>query len=125
MFADPRTWIDEGPKLIWLDPRDNLFAIVDPIDHLWAVKYTWSPIRDKHGKKVYAVRWTTIEGKTVKLFLHKEIVMKRRRPSIFHTIGDHRNGNSLDCRRKNLKWATPSQNRRNIRREDAEAATLA
>ncbi len=30
-------------------------------------------------------------------------------------MGDHGDGNSLNCQRDNLEWATPSQNRRTAR----------
>lgn len=117
---DPRTWVDE-PKVIWLDPQENIFVLVDAVDHAWAVQYTWGILWDRHGRKPYAVRWTTvgsrIDGtrKTVKYFMHKEIVKRMGKPPTKkHTMGDHRNGDSTICTRENLRWATPEGNRQNI-----------
>ena len=49
------------------------------------------------------------------MWLHKE-VLKRTGvlpPTPLHRIGDHKNGNRLDNRRDNLRWATPQMNAMN------------
>lgn len=115
---------------IWLDPENNTFAIVDEIDRAFAQQWLWGVVSSKSGvrriEKLYARRtvseWTGMEGdrkasrRTVNIWLHKEILLRAvgPPPSKAATIGDHINGNSLDCRRHNLRWSTASENRRNL-----------
>ena len=106
---------------IYLDDNASRYVVVDEIDYHWAIQWRWSVKPDKHRKKFYAVRTLTgrENGKRrdVCLFLHVEI-MKRTGilpPSPAHKITDHKNGDEFNCRRHNLRWATPSMNRRNIK----------
>lgn len=122
---DPNNWDTlhlrelQREHRIYLDDRGAEYAIVDPIDYQWAVQWRWNALRDKSGN-VYARRAVseTVGGvrlRTSTAYLHVEIQKrtKKQRPSRFHVLVDHRNGKSLDCRRSNLRWATPSMNTRN------------
>lgn len=110
-------------RVIYLDDRGEHFAIVDEIDYAWAVQWKWRVCwsRDHGGKgkrKPYAVRSFRVGGRggrNVSLFLHKGVLVRSGKmpPTPAHIIGDHQNGQSLDCRRDNLEWATPQQNREN------------
>jgi hypothetical protein len=120
--------------VLWINPESNLFAIVDLIDLPWAQQWLWQGSASKSGvrrvEKWYASRTVSIyqgreegpDGKrrdarrAMRIWLHKEILLRDKGPppSKSATIGDHRNGNSLDCRRHNLRWATSSENRRNL-----------
>lgn len=110
-----------GEFCIWLDDREYLFAVVDEIDWHWAKQWRWHARPDKHGNKFYACRQQTLRNNghrtNASLYLHVEIMkrtgIKPRSPAF--TMADHRSGCEFDCTRKNLRWATPSMNRRNIR----------
>jgi hypothetical protein len=116
---DPRTWpIAEPPRRLYLDDTGELFATLDQVDYDWAIQWLWFATPNSTAKKFYATRNTRIAGslrKQIKLYLHKEILIRtgRPRPTPHHTISDHEDGDSLNCRRNNLRWATPKMNREN------------
>lgn len=70
-------------------------VMVDDIDYQWAKKFKW--YLDK-----YAKRMRRVNGKRVHITLHKEIA-KRAKISTTGARIRFRNGNPLDCRRKNLR----------------------
>lgn len=88
-------------------------VLLSPEDYGWAsARGNWFLTHGtKRDGKSYAVR---SEGGRL-VFLHKEVLLRARgeAPCPLHTIGDHKNGNSLDNRRDNLRWATPGMNARN------------
>lgn len=120
---------------IYLDDTGELFAIVDEIDYAWAVQWKWRVKFSKdrsNGRplKAYATRSGRIGGRggrNVSLFLHKQILQRTGEmpPTSAHIIGDHKDGNSLNCRRGNLRWATPQQNRENFNGYHAKQIRMA
>jgi len=115
---DPR-FLDFGDQheyKIYGDDHALTFARVDQIDYQWAVRWRWNVTFDKHGKKPYFRITVSETGRPdYTVYLHVEIQKRKGEPQPpHHTISDHLNGDSSDCRRFNLGWATPSMNRRNI-----------
>lgn len=85
----------------------NLFALVDPDDYYWLNQFHWSPRRNSNC--VYAVRFLNLKGRKNKIIsMHREIC----KPSKGRLV-DHRNNNTLDNCRHNLRTATHSQNQYN------------
>lgn len=127
---EPLDTCDVPYGIVWLEPKSDLYAIVDLVDLAFAQMWGWTAAHSKSGPrridKVYARRtmslWNGPEGathssrRTINIWLHKEILLRAKGPpkKKSQTIGDHQNGNSLDCRRHNLDWASHSENRRNL-----------
>lgn len=113
-WSDPRTW---GPfpdyAKIWL--TEDTYAKVDHEDYPRLVGSVWSLHTDGHTK-LYARCRRVIEGRERTIYLHRLVAtLMGPPPSPRHTYVDHKNGDGLDCRRSNLRWATPRENRLNLR----------
>lgn len=87
-------------------------AFVSDEDYDRVSAYKWHFQKDKGSLvKGYACRmYSRDDGKRRLLFLHKFIIN-----ATAGTIVDHKNGDTLDCRRENLRFASASQNKRNCR----------
>lgn len=106
---------------IYGDDMAQTWAVVDEIDYQWALQWKWSPKWSRGGRKCYLRRNGQVgsgaKDRTRKTFwLHVEIHKRSGivQPSPLHSIVDHRNGQSFNCRRSNLRWATHTMNARNI-----------
>lgn len=103
----------KGVSLLCRGKNYEIECVVSPEDYEWAAgRGNWFVTHGtKRDGKSYVVR---SEG-GVLLFLHKAILLRAgvAQPCPRHIIGDHRNGDSLDNRRQNLRWATPQMNARN------------
>ena len=99
-YAFRRIYIGEG-----------LYTIVDPDIYYRIGHLRWSVCGDE--RKDYAARIDRKfrYGRTKTIFLHREIMNAPR-----GLLVDHRNGDSLDNRRANLRLATHSQNMQNRRK---------
>jgi hypothetical protein len=105
---------------VCLSDRFDVHAIVSEEDYDWVRRWKWAYKYAAGIKcsldKMYAYRQVTVGGgKRETIWLHREITWRKLGPppSPLHTMSDHLNGDSLDCRRKNLRWATPSMNAKN------------
>lgn len=76
------------------------FALVDEEDWAKISHHTWQAVRDKGG---WVAR--TNLGRSVRATMQQLIMGYRHGHEI-----DHRNRNTLDNRRENLRWATRPQN---------------
>jgi hypothetical protein len=119
----------DWPFKIYGKADASIWAAVDEDDYLYFRQWLWSYAKTPRGK-IYIKRSSgnaiiTRDGETIgrmrgkqqTIYLHRAI-MKRSGvlpPTPEHKIVDHRNGNSLDCRkRSNLRWATYAMNSVNL-----------
>ncbi len=117
MFDATPEFHDDTTKIIYLNNRgESIPCVIDDVDYQWASRWRWQAHWSKQKSKVYARRNVLIKKRTVGIYLHKEICLRTHGlpPTEKHIIGDHKDGKTLNCRRDNLRWATPSQNRLNL-----------
>jgi len=96
---------------------DSFFAIVDPHDFYWLNKSHWSPRKNRGG--VYAVRLVNDPDKNIKIYSMHRVIMNPPRDLLV----DHRNCDSLDNRRANLRLATHAQNSYNKQKTKAKTSS--
>jgi len=83
-------------------------AIVSPEDFSFLSQWKWFSSYAPNPRRFYAVRWERLEsGKRVAIRMHREILGLRHDDK---RLGDHRNHDTLDNRRGNLRISTKSQN---------------
>lgn len=95
----------------------NKWAIVDDEDFLMVSNYNYYYRKQTIYSKGYAIRGATeeLDGyKKKTLFLHQDIAKaKYGNYDTSKLICDHINRDSLDCRRKNIRLVTASENNQN------------
>ena len=89
----------------------GMVAIIDREDAARVCQFAWSANSPGPGR-FYAQ--AMVEGRLV--YLHRFIL-----DAPPGALVDHRDGNTLDCRRPNLRLATPAQNSRNARRKGSRS----
>lgn len=107
-IGDPRFMDLPGrPVVLPLDDRGARWTTLDRCDAVELGRWKWHAAQDRLGK-CYARRLSAV-------YLHRE-VMARVAPSPGEEFGlvDHINGDRLDNRRENLRWASYSENARNV-----------
>ncbi len=92
---------------------------VDAADVRFLTQWRWSFKRStsRYGAIVYARRCVRRGGRRFSVYMHSVILNERMglpRPSATHQA-DHRDNNTLDNTRDNLRWVTPSQQQVNRR----------
>lgn len=98
--------LDESYRLIPL--TCNQTTVVDAADFEWLSQWNWRAQWNKRGKTFYAVRSQSIGNQRTKnIYMHRQIL------GCCETEGDHKNRDTLDNRRQNLRECTSSQNKIN------------
>ena len=97
----------------------SIWAVVDEVDYHRLIRWRWNVklcrSQIPYLRRAVGVNQGGVRLKTYSVYLHVDVMQATgiAPPSEHHRIVDHRNGNSLDCRRANLRWATPRMNARN------------
>lgn len=99
----------------------GLVALIDDVDgYLASIK--WHALRRSDGVGFYVIRNAPRNraDRTAgfEFYLHRAVL---KPPNGVHV--DHKNGDGLDCRRENLRFASYAQNAMNVRRRCAAASS--
>jgi hypothetical protein len=99
---------------------DGEFTILDPKDYYLYSRFKWTAC-GRNDDSLYAARILrkTEFGRIKYAYLHREIMKPPK-----GLLVDHRNGDSLDNRRANLRLATHSQNIHNRRKIKTKTASI-
>ena len=95
-----------GETVIYLDRDYEMLISVE--DYPMLITHRWRAQLNVERGNVYAVRTTTIKGRSVKIYAHRQITAAPK-----GSIVDHKNRCTLDCRRRNLRVCTIAQNGHN------------
>jgi hypothetical protein len=122
---DPTGWpldlFDARPLRLGAAADPELFALLDAADFAHFSRWCWYAKGSRGSANLYLCRTQTVRSAAGRadrcLYLHVEVMRRSgvEPPSSHHVLVDHRNGDTLDCQRANLRWATRSMNVRNIR----------
>ena len=87
-------------------------AIVDAEDYVWLMQWKWTAHFLPETGGFYAVRSIAKEKRRGLLHMHRVILVPNSGEEV-----DHRNHDTLDNRRSNLRICTSSQNKQNQRKQ--------
>jgi len=115
---DPRLVFPDPPRVrrIWLSERDDtLVALVSPEDYDAIIaRGLWFRMRSGYAAKTF--KRPGDKSGSGQIYMHRLVCERAFGPPPSHQhVGDHLNGNTLDNRRSNLRWASKSQNSKNVR----------
>jgi hypothetical protein len=89
----------------------NQVALVDDADYKWLMQWKWCAHWARYTKSFYAERHIRLsDGKKTPLQMHRQILGLERGNEL---QGDHKNHDTLDNRRENLRIVTGSENQWN------------
>lgn len=86
----------------------GLNALIDQADFGELSRSKWFVTQTRRGGRFYAATDALAGGRPGRVTLHRHLIGEP--PGI---LADHHNNDSLDCRRANIRQATPSQNSSN------------
>ena len=95
------------PASFHVELSNGQVAVVDEADRHIVSGRKWSAV--KSGEKTYAAHVDRANGKSRTTYMHRLIQGVRAGQSV-----DHKNGDSLDNRRSNLRVASQTQNMQNV-----------
>lgn len=95
----------DDPSIRYISLPGEYFAIVDAEDYERINAHLWRAAVNPQWGQVYANRSGYKNRKGFTIWLHKEVLGVGR-----GVIVDHINGNTLDCRKANLRIATATEN---------------
>ena len=98
--------LDPSYRLIPLTQGQN--TIVDAENYEWLNQWNWVAAWNPHTGSFYARRTDRSSGKKRTLAMQREILACKR-----EELGDHKNHDTLDNRKKNLRKCSKSQNASN------------
>lgn len=139
---DPNNWIlDDHECRIYADESLEIYAVVDWIDYIALCQYKWSihsfRVRSNTVRRKFYLRralakiiapegekyQSPTSGKIVRnqhriqsnLFLHQAVMQRMGvpPPTPNHKMIDHKDRETMNCRRSNLEWATAKSNGNN------------
>lgn len=96
----------------------GMVAIVDEADFEWLSRFKWCASKGNSGE-FYAVRNLRKGSKPRQVLMHREIISAQERELV-----DHRNHDTLDNRRENLRKATKQQNQSNQRPQNGRTSAF-
>lgn len=100
---------------LWIDRWCDQWADIDAADHAYLAQWRWCLHHDQRGHAYVRRREGGRRGERT-VYLHRVVMaLIGPPPTPEHRYVDHINNDGLDNRRGNLRWATASENARNVR----------
>jgi hypothetical protein len=85
----------------------GIYAIVDAVDYIWLMQWKWTAMRGRYTWYAYRLDWSDM-AHPVSISMHRAIAQPPDGKQC-----DHRNGNGVDNRRKNLRDGDGTEQRWN------------